>query len=430
MFAPLTVRRICRFALPLLGAILALAFALSALARQSPQELRRAADAFFDEKSYRQAAETYARLLNADPKAADRSEIELRLLVAEIQSAQWDRAAADAERFPKKYPDTRQEARAQVWRGRLYALVPHSGYRVGKAEYRGGNVPKSVGGVAPVYADFSAQDNQKIGQAWRRAKELFEKFRRNGRVNDDDLNEEIYLNFDLAHRAEPQYTPYNPLHALYSDWDIDPKQDADFAAPAAKQIVFLYEQIPYLDGLRSHSDGHNVVLAALGEAGFILRLRQYGAQPYYYATRYNRRGRPVNGYWSVPPPYVARDPIQILQDVLTKYPKDSEADRMAYTIATWTESKGDVMEALRLYNLVLARYPKSRYVSDANAQIQALMSPSLGLGYTGVNLPGRPAPIHRERTQRQTGQIYRVQNCARRHLRQSRIQRPGGRRHA
>ena len=144
MSASLMVRKIRRFALPLLGAVLALAMALNALARQTPQELRRKADAYFDEKSYKLAGETYAQLLNADPKAADRNEIELRILVAEIKAEEWNRAVADAESFVKRYPDTRQEARAQVWRGRLYTLVPHEGYRVGKAEYRGGMSPNRL----------------------------------------------------------------------------------------------------------------------------------------------------------------------------------------------------------------------------------------------------------------------------------------------
>ena len=391
MSASLSARKIVRAAGSLLAAITVIAIALSALARQSPQEIRRQADAYFDEKSYKQAAETYTNLLNADPKAADRNEIELRLLVSEIKAEQWNRAIADAESYVKRYPDTRQEARAQVWRGRLYHLAPHYGYVVGKAETRGNDVPKSAGGVAPRYTDFSAQDEQKTYLSWRRAKELFQRFRREKRGNDDDLNEEITLNFDLARLLEPQYTPYGPLHALYTDWDIDPKADYDPNTPVAKQVMVLYEQIPYLNSLRSHTDGHSVVLAALGEAGFILHMRQYGVQPYYNGY-YSGRGRRFNPMqWVIPAPYVARDPIQLLQSVLDKYPNDSEADRVAYTIAYWTELKGDVMEALRLYNVVLAKYPKSRYVSDANAQIQSLTLPSLSLGYTGVNLPGRRA---------------------------------------
>ena len=181
------------------------------------------------------------------------------------------------------------------------------------------------------------------------------------------------MNFDLAHLMEPAYTPYGPIHALYTDWEIDPKADYDPRVPPAKQVMFLYEQIPYLDSLRSHSDGHNVVLAALGKAGFILRMRQYGTQPYYNGYYSGRKRRYNPAQWVIPAPYVALDPIKILQDVLEKYPNDTEADRVTYTIATWTEAKGDIMEALRLYNVVLGKYPKSRYVSDANAQIQNLM---------------------------------------------------------
>ena len=386
------VRKIRRFALPLLGAVLALAMALNALARQTPQELRRKADAYFEEKSYKLAGETYAQLLTADPKVPDKAEIELRILVAEIKAEEWNRAVADAESFPKKYPDTRQEARAQVWRGRLYTLVPHYGYTVGKVEYRGGDVPKSVGGVAPVGAAFDTQDARKVTLSWRRAKGLFERFRREKRINDDDLNEEIQLNFDLAHLMEPSYSPYGPIHALYTEWEIDPKADYDTRVPLAKQVMFLYEQIPYLDSLRSHSDGHNVVLAALGEGGvhsayaairdaaLLQRLLfgpQAGHEPRAVGDTRRRMSRST--------------PSKSCRMFSKNTRMTAEADRVTFTIATWTEAKGDIMEALRLYNVVLGKYPKSRYVSDANAQIQNLMLPNLGLYSAGVNLPGRAA---------------------------------------
>ena len=392
-------------ALVLCAFALAAWFAHGAFARQTPQEQKRHGDALWAEKSYALAREEYQKALAGDAALPDKAEIELRIAIAYLEESKWQEAEDSLNAVIKKYADTPIEARAQVWRGRYYVRVPHHGYRVGKKIFRGNDVPKSEGSDAPVAFDMTAEDAQKTDASWERAKQLFEKFRREKRADETALAEEISLNFDIASLLTPQY--YQPTRAdlTYSDWRIDPAQSYVKHWPHPKRVLFLYDQIAYLDHLRGkpadYEDAliivrkhHDTVLSILAKAAYIVRLRSYG-QYLYTAPYRDGRGRSVpQRPVPNPLPYLEIDPIKLLLEALEKYPNDTEADRLAYTAALWTEQKGDAWEALRLYNLLLARYPKSRYASDAEAQKQDILRPTMTLNQPQVSLPNRHAAIY------------------------------------
>ena len=115
------------------------------LARQNPQELVRQGDKSWNEQSYELALEAYQKALTADPKLPNRAEIAYRIMVALGRAKKWDRAIAAADSYVAAYRDTVWEARGQVWRGRLYRMVEHNGYKVGEKITRGSDVPKSEG---------------------------------------------------------------------------------------------------------------------------------------------------------------------------------------------------------------------------------------------------------------------------------------------
>src|SRR5579871_2346480 len=113
------------------------------LARQTHKELVQQGNRHWDEKSYSLAEEAYRNALAADPKLPERPELELRIAIVLLREREWDSAVSAMEDYVKAYRNTLWEARAQIWRGRLYATVSHNGYRVGKKIVRGNDVPKS-----------------------------------------------------------------------------------------------------------------------------------------------------------------------------------------------------------------------------------------------------------------------------------------------
>jgi TolA-binding protein len=395
-------------------------FGLPGSARQTPQELAQQGDKFWDEDAYALALNAYQKALAADAALsnpsktgqealhqllpsgvaethlANLSEIELRVAIALIRAQRWDEAVAASEAFVRQYHDTPLEARGQVWRGRLYTQIVHEGYRVGERIYRGNNVPKSDGKHAPEYVSLRGQDARQAEAAFTRAKSLFEHFR-SAKIAPAErpqlIRDEIELDFDLAHIHAQEESDLNRFDLKAVDWKIDLSQPFDPRWPAPKQVMYLYTQIPALNATLTDSDHHATVAAIFGEAALILRLRQWGQWYYYSPQGRSRRGMPYQ-LRSVVIPYQAIDPIRLLQDTLDRYPDVRDADRLAFTIAQWTEQQGDALKAASLYSAFIRSYPQSRWVSDAKRQRDTILHPSLTLEVSNLmTKPGERATV-------------------------------------
>ncbi|MCW3099425.1 MAG: hypothetical protein JWL77_5043 [Chthonomonadaceae bacterium] len=365
------------------------------LARQNPQELVRQGDKNWNEQSYELALEAYQKALAADPKLPNRAEIDYRIMVALGRAKKWDRAIKAAEGYIVTYRDTVWEARGQVWRGRLYRTVDHNGYKVGKKIMRGSDVPKSEGGEAPEQVGLEAEDYQKAEAAMTRAQELFERFRTShfGAAEREALTTaEIDLDFDLAETSARE-DDIDRFNIAQTDWTIDTHLPYDRHWPAARRVMYLYEKIMQLDADRPTTDHHATVLATLGKAAYILQLRQRnsGSQRLQGYRRIGRQRIPIYIHHALP--YEMIEPIDLLLDVLQRYPNDPEADRLAYTVALWTEQKGDFLKAADRYIAFLHTYPKSRWSSDAKRQLANLTTPALSLSVPNVARPGQKAVV-------------------------------------
>lgn len=252
-------------------------------ARQTAQELVGKGDIYWNEKSYELAANAYSQALAKDNALPNRAQIDYRLLVAGIRAEKWDAAVAAIEAFIVKYKTTTWEAHGHVWRGRLYALIPHTGYRVGKKNTQGSDVPKSASGNAPVGMNWEQEDRAKVHESFLRAQTLFERFGKSGMepaARAEMIQEEIDLDFDLVHvyAYDMTWRHYRPESI---DWSIDLSKPFDEEWPGPKKTIYLYHRIQALDTMLPGADHHNTVLAVLGEATYILELRQ-GSSSYYY----------------------------------------------------------------------------------------------------------------------------------------------------
>ncbi|HLK56443.1 MAG TPA: MG2 domain-containing protein, partial [Chthonomonadaceae bacterium] len=356
------------------------------LARQTPRELMQQGNLHWEAQSYGVAAEEYRKALAADPKLPERPELELRIAIALFRQKQWDSAVSAMESYVKAYHDTPWEARAQVWRARLYSLIDHNAYKVGKKLYRGANVPPSEGKEAPQRIELSNEDWARVLESFDRGKKLMERFRRAPLTVEERRSlteDEIELNFDLVTTLR-DVNDIGNFDTERVDWQLDLSQPFDPRWPAPKRVMFLYEQILALDAALPGGNHHATVLARLGQATYIMQLRQWGSWGYRQGRR-NRPARPV--YMSIP--YTAIDPIQLLEAMLQRYPDDVEADRLAYTVALWTEGKGELLSAVSAYRAFLARYPKSRWGSDAQLHLDNLLRPMLSLAAPASTPPGK-----------------------------------------
>ena len=384
------------FAIAVLGAAVR-----PTLARQTPQELKSKGDALWNEQSYELASQAYRQALAKDAHLPDAAQIEFRIAVALVRAKKWDEATAAVDAFVEKFKDTTWEAQGQVWRGRLYALLPHVGYRVGQTFTRGNDVPRSNRGESPRRMELESEDAAKMRHSFTRAQLLFERFRK-ARLPESEradlTREEIELDFDLA-RA---YAFDNDVSRFKPgiDWKIDVNASFDPEWPGPKKTMTLYAQIRALDETRPHTTHHDTVLAALSEAAFIMQLRQGGVWNLYeYRASVgnalnvvfpSRRRRP-SFFPAQEVPYKAIDPIALLKTVLAQYPEDPDADRVQFTIATWTEQKGDAQAAVSVYGAFLSKYPASRWADDARRHLDGLLLPSLNVSAANSSLPGQRA---------------------------------------
>ncbi len=377
---------------------------LPTMARQNPKEMSIQGDKSWEDGSYEEAADAYQKALSADPNIPNHEEIEYRIAVSLERASKWDAAEAAFDAYVLKYKNTICEPRAQVWRGRLYTQIPHFGYKVGRKFFRGSDVPPSEGKDKPEYVDRSGQDQIAAEESLVRAKVLFYHFRSQKlepAVRNSFLQEEMQDNFDLAVLfAQSGYADGG--RDKNTDWKIDPALPFDNSWPVPKKVMYLYEQIPLLENQLISTDHHQSVLAAFGKAGYILQLRQQ-FQYYPFYNDYGGMQPQIRGGKIRPPrpprpipfnlPYLAIDPIKILQEALDRYPNDREADRLIYTIALWTEQKGDAVSALNWYGRLLHRFPKSRWASDAQQHYDEILRPSMTLSAAGMFRPGVPAVV-------------------------------------
>lgn len=406
-YAAHTLRRLaCLLAVIAVAALIG----LPTFARQTPPELVKKGDALWQEQSYELALEAYRSALTGDPNLPNRAEIDYRIAVGLVRTSKWDEAIAAFDAYVLKYKDTLWEARAQVWHGRMYATIDHTGYRVGKKITRGGAVPKSVGGDAPVYINLQNEDAKEFRLSFIRARILFDRFHSAplpAAERTDITREEIALDFDLASVLNTGYSLEGAFNGY--DWTIDTNQPFDPNAPTPKKVMYLYAQIEALDATLPDANHHNTVLAEFGKAVYILQLRSYNG--YYSNGGYTRvtsfraggsqRGGNRRAHIPRPTPmpyiripYLSIDPIKILQDIIYKYPNDPDADRFAYTIALWTLQKGETQGAIAKFLRFKLDYPKSRWVSDANQQLDNLLRPSVSINTTSVTRPGQRAIIN------------------------------------
>ncbi|MDP6108366.1 MAG: tetratricopeptide repeat protein, partial [Candidatus Brocadiia bacterium] len=118
--------------------VLIAAAMLSAGAQQpGPQEPLSQADALFDQKNYKEAAELYEAALETKLTPQRIQHAYEHIILCKLRLRLFDDALEAAEQFVERTSRTYREARARRQAGNLYMLIPHWGTRAGGEFFRG-----------------------------------------------------------------------------------------------------------------------------------------------------------------------------------------------------------------------------------------------------------------------------------------------------
>jgi uncharacterized protein YfaS (alpha-2-macroglobulin family) len=354
-----------------------------------------AANRHFQQKSFSEALEAYSAVLKSGAELGDRRpEAEFRYAVSLGKAERWDEALQEAEAFARRHPGTIWEARGQYWLGRLLIAVPHNGFQIGDRIYRGNDVPKTEAAEKAQQVWLYAEDLKRAIAAFEAGKVAFQQHGRPEAVRGGGAErssraraqtaEEVDLNFDLARllQGEPLSTWSSPrkwLPPADPSWVIDPKSEYRADWPAPKRILFLLREVELL------GTDHDTALARLAEGLFLDR---------YHAIMQN-----VARTWEggkvrrVPYPYQDCDAEPVLKSILADFPRDPIADQVHYTIGLRRARRGEFVGALDVYRTLVRTRPGSKWSSDAQAQIAAILRRELALDTGGPQPSGKRARL-------------------------------------
>ncbi len=359
------------------------------------EDVVKQADAAWNEKSYARALELYRAALVAGA-VRDREEIEYRIAVSLGKTEKWDEAFASANTLLGK---TEWKARIYYWLGRLYTVVPHQGYKVGGKTYRGQDYPKVEGAEKPVQVYLGEEDAQATLDYFEKAKVQAQQEREWAKtrrylvaIHPMAWDEENDLNFDLAAYL-PTREQSKFIEALEKAWKDGRKkldETVDQSLPydpkwnLPTKVLYLYNEIRALD---QGADKHDTVLSLLAKGMFV---RAYRQQMQGWANWYDPDKKT---YITREYPFDHLEAIPIWREVIEKFPRDPIADRVLILIAQTHQQNGDQVKSLAAYRELLDKFPKSKWTSDARAQIQQITRREISLDTMGQQKPGEAAKI-------------------------------------
>ncbi|MBE7464180.1 MAG: tetratricopeptide repeat protein [Planctomycetes bacterium] len=366
-----------RFSGWFLGCALVLTMGAWALAENAEEAFKRAETAF-DKKNYKDAAEAYAAVLKADPKFAQKTHVRLRLVVCGQRLSEWDQALEHGKALASEAAGTVWEARANNLLASVYWSMPHWGSKKGEELIRG----QHKAGYQYVY--FEQEDRAAAVKHGELARERYlALLAAADKLSAEDAqsipSEAVANNFELSgylaqqaqwygyrrhYRGEqrqiqvPGAAPEAQADPHAELWKPVEKYAAELSE--AQKVLFLLGEIPGWDKSESKEP------TAL--AGY-------------------RRALYVKSYWNSASPKEL-DPALLLNEVSEKYASIEVGADAQYARGLLLAERGEFVEAVKAFETVIAKFPKSVWVKDAAHQKQEIVVARLELQPSGAQLPG------------------------------------------
>jgi len=376
-----------------------------------------AAEAQFEKKNYRRAAEAYEKFVAAEPEHRDVPRAKFKLATSRYHLREFDEALSVLQSFLQSRPGTLWEARTHVELGRLYPTLPSWGMRrEGKVHY---NQEHREGEYVQMWIEHRELNVTELEAArlCYLALHGLDNAKAGALPETDLLAETVNHEFELALAIRSQgqglYDPPPPAKPLDPP-EADEKYNPQW--PGRKKTLFLYDEVPRLVGKANDRSPVGracyekaLFLSTYAEAPTAEFLKAEAGRSQKHAEQY--QGRPVPQY--VPQVFDAGpdlDPIALLERNLKEFPDSSQTDLWFGFKARVLESRLRFEEAEALYEQFLERFEKSAYRDDVKMSLFGMRRKGFSVSGHPVVYPGqdKPLPITARNLDKIEFEAYRV----------------------
>jgi tetratricopeptide (TPR) repeat protein len=330
-----------------------------------------AADVEFGKKNYARAVELYKKALTTLTRShADAPAIEERLRDCWLGMRKWDDAITEAKATIEARPGTFHAARAGAFIGRIASNMPHYYYKKDNVISRGEWVQDGE------YHWTEYQDYRDASAAFEAALVIYEKLQASA---DAELAKQSVKREDLVADAVSAYVdhaallensrwsiPNNDEQPLV--WQIDPRRETVF------QTTWSHEtKTRWLYHIAVTRAGQ----AKLGDVEAVARYKRAAYHARRHGAVWSQQWTDAN-FRQFPE---GEDPFHDLRWILQSQSEHPIADEAAFLLGRSLEASGRYVDAIAAFRDVAKRYPKSNWVSDAQAAIQQIERGVLSFNY-------------------------------------------------
>ncbi len=358
----------------LAAALLLLATAIAAAPAPAAKE---SADAAFAQKDFRKALALY----RAELKASVVPEKERRVVSCLAAVGEWDEALREGEALVARAGDTLEGVRARRLLAGVYLDAPHWGFKAGGVLRRGSEQREGE----QVWTEQEDRDSAR--RHLESALELLHLMAasRIAAPAREWKAERIAADLDLADLLSTSYG-FGPMPEVRVTRVHE--RVPGYFAPRKEWASFLRADELYTEALElavASRDSRSGALALYARA--LMRHRARGG-----LEALKKADRPLTDGEREALRRQGDSPAE-LASVGERFPGAALADEAFFASAKVHEERGETRVAEAAYEGLLAKYPKSPWVSDAKASLQDLRRKDIALNLSGPILPDREAEL-------------------------------------
>ena len=328
----------------------------------------------FARKDFKKALGLYRSELKAAPDVRK----ERRVVACLAALGEWDEALREGEAVVVRQGESLEGVRARRLLAEVYGQAVHSGFKLGDQVRRGEEHREGE------RVWLQEDDNAAALRHLSSAREILY------RIEDGQLprgGKAAELTVEIV------ATDLELADLLQSRWGFGPMPEPASAlvhdryfAPRKEWAAFLRAEDLYREVIaRAGNDTRPAALATYASALLRHRVRSQ-------VERLKQADRPLTADERE---VLARigDPAADLRELGRRYPGDALGDEAALAAARILEERDEPLAAEVVYQELIARYPKSVWVSDARAALQDLRRKDVSFEIPGPVLPGRAATL-------------------------------------